>query len=77
MPKNPTSPARGRRGRKALLALSALGVVTAMLSPVRAGAATAPAGAATPSGAASPISDNGQLKVCGTKLCNSQGQAVQ
>ncbi|WP_405847329.1 glycoside hydrolase family 5 protein [Streptomyces niveus] len=74
MPKNPTSPARGRRGRKALLALSALGVVTAMLSPVRAGAATAPA---APSGAASPISDNGQLRVCGTKLCNSQGQAVQ
>ncbi|MFD5893576.1 glycoside hydrolase family 5 protein [Streptomyces sp. NPDC060366] len=68
---------RGRRGRKALLAVSALGIVTAMLSPMRAGAATAPTGTAAPAGVASPISENGQLRVCGTRLCNSQGQAVQ
>ncbi|WP_028811472.1 glycoside hydrolase family 5 protein [Streptomyces flavidovirens] len=51
--------------RKPLLFASALGVLVALQSPV----------GATES--ASPVSANGQLKVCGRQLCNEQGQAVQ
>ncbi|MET9509234.1 glycoside hydrolase family 5 protein [Streptomyces flavidovirens] len=51
--------------RKPLLFASALGVLVALQSPV----------SATES--ASPVSSNGQLKVCGRQLCNEQGQAVQ
>ncbi|MBT2525801.1 cellulase family glycosylhydrolase [Streptomyces sp. ISL-99] len=51
--------------RKPLLFASALGILVALQSPV----------SATES--ASPVSANGQLKVCGRQLCNEQGQAVQ
>ncbi|MFE9396080.1 glycoside hydrolase family 5 protein [Streptomyces flavidovirens] len=51
--------------RKPLLFASALGVLVALQSPVSATAS------------ASPVSANGQLKVCGRQLCNEQGQAVQ
>lgn len=63
-PTEPT-PTDGRRrfARKALLAASALGVVTALLAPVRAGAAPAPA--APTAKAATPLAANGQLSVCG------------
>ncbi|MEN8653288.1 glycoside hydrolase family 5 protein [Streptomyces sp. 21So2-11] len=53
------------RQRKALLVASALGVVIALQTP---------AGAKP---LATPVSENGQLKVCGKQLCNQQGQAIQ
>lgn len=31
----------------------------------------------SPGGSGTPVEANGQLKVCGTKLCNERGQAVQ
>ncbi|MFI1224386.1 MULTISPECIES: glycoside hydrolase family 5 protein [unclassified Streptomyces] len=78
-PTEPT-PATGRRrlARKALLAASALGVVTALMAPVRAGAAPAPASPTSPASAtaATPLAANGQLSVCGRQLCNSSRQAV-
>ncbi|HSX98144.1 MAG TPA: glycoside hydrolase family 5 protein, partial [Streptomyces sp.] len=37
---------------------------------------TAQAGPTAPT-AATPVAANGQLKVCGTKLCNQQGKAIQ
>ncbi|MGX1884308.1 glycoside hydrolase family 5 protein [Streptomyces sp. NPDC055287] len=55
------------RARKALLTASAFGIVIALQSPV----------GATPPAPPSPVSANGQLKVCGRQLCNEDGQAVQ
>ncbi|WNF30350.1 glycoside hydrolase family 5 protein [Streptomyces sp. C11-1] len=76
-PTEPT-PTAGRRrfARKALLAASALGVVTALMAPVRAGAAPAPAPAPVSPTAATPLAANGQLAVCGVRLCNSSGRAI-
>ncbi|WP_031055678.1 MULTISPECIES: glycoside hydrolase family 5 protein [unclassified Streptomyces] len=62
---------RRRLARKALIAAaSALGVATALMTPVRAGAAPAAPAAAT------PLAANGQLSVCGRQLCNASGQPV-
>ncbi|MEU3006991.1 glycoside hydrolase family 5 protein [Streptomyces sp. NPDC007020] len=75
-PTGPTAtPRRGRTARKALLAASALGVVTALLTPLRAGAAPASTASAAPT-AATPLAANGQLSVCGRQLCNASGRAV-
>ncbi|MFD5100197.1 glycoside hydrolase family 5 protein [Streptomyces albidochromogenes] len=53
--------------RKPLLFASALGVLMALQTP---------AGAAEPP-APTPVSAGGQLKVCGLRLCDDQGRAVQ
>ncbi|MEU5199377.1 glycoside hydrolase family 5 protein [Streptomyces scabiei] len=38
---------------------------------------TAQAGPTAPAAAVTPVAANGQLKVCGTKLCNQQGKTIQ
>ena len=38
---------------------------------------TAQAGPTAPAAAVTPVAANGQLKVCGTKLCNQRGKTIQ
>ena len=51
--------------------------LSALLVPLLALSIVVPAGAAPAAPAATPVAANGQLKVCGVKLCNNQRQVVQ
>ncbi|WP_030675559.1 glycoside hydrolase family 5 protein [Streptomyces sp. NRRL B-1347] len=62
---------RPTRSAAALAAALVAGLVSA------AAPATATGPAAPRAAAATPVAANGQLTVCGTKLCNQQGKAVQ
>ncbi|WP_078968580.1 MULTISPECIES: glycoside hydrolase family 5 protein [unclassified Streptomyces] len=68
------------RARRLGVAGTALGALLLGLAaaPPAVNAASAPAPAAAPSKAATtPAAINGQLKVCGTKLCNRYGKPIQ
>jgi len=57
------------------LALAATLVLSAVPASVAQAAPTAPGATALPAG--SPAAVNGQLRVCGVKLCNQHGKAIQ
>ncbi|GAA1337606.1 glycoside hydrolase family 5 protein [Saccharothrix algeriensis] len=57
------------------LALAATLVLPAVPAGVAQAAPTAPGATALPAG--SPAAVNGQLRVCGVKLCNQHGKAIQ
>ncbi|GGR88217.1 hypothetical protein GCM10010252_28800 [Streptomyces aureoverticillatus] len=69
---------RPARPAAALATALVAAVVSAAPSATATTARSAPANPAAPRpAAASPVTANGQLAVCGTKLCNKNGKAIQ
>ncbi|MFD1829571.1 MULTISPECIES: glycoside hydrolase family 5 protein [Streptomyces] len=77
MSASPRIRARSLSSAVAAFASAALlgGLLALSPSPTAAAAGAGTGAAAAPPG--SPVAANGQLSVCGTKLCNSRGKAVQ
>ncbi|MFH0521354.1 glycoside hydrolase family 5 protein [Streptomyces sp. M41] len=71
---SPPSPRLSPRRGAAAAVLGS--ILLLLLSVIPIGSARA-AGTDQRAAAATPVSVNGQLRVCGTKLCNSRGNAIQ